>query len=93
MKIVTGNRLEDGAVVYLRDDDVWSPYICEAVQFSKEDGVVVLAAAQKRVSEIADAYLIDVNAEGAPAGREALRETIRKCGPTIRPDLGYQAGV
>ena len=33
----------------------------------------------------------EFEATDAPAGRAKLRETIRKSGPTVRADLGYQA--
>ncbi len=93
MKAVTGNRLGDGAVVYLGDDDRWTTDLAAAARFEGDDAKSVLAAAQARVKEITDAYLIEVDGAGAPAGREALRETIRKSGPTVRLDLGYQAGA
>lgn len=90
MKAVTGNRLDDGAVVYLDDRDEWISDLSRAARFEDDDSRAVLAAAQSRVTEIAGAYLIDVN-EAGPAGREALRETIRQSGPTVREDLSYQA--
>ena len=93
MKAVTGNRLSDGVVVYLADDDRWTSDLTAAARFEDDDAKDVLAAAQSRVKEITDAYLIDITEENAPAGREALRETIRKAGPTVRLDLGYQAGA
>ena len=91
MKAVTGNRLDDGAVVYLGDDDRWTTDLTAAARFESDDAKSVLAAAQARVTEITDAYLIEVDEAGAPAGRETLRETIRKSGPSVRLDLGYQA--
>ena len=91
MKAVTGNRLSDGAVVYLADDDRWITGLSAAARFEDDDAKNVLAAALGRVKEITDAYLIDVTEENAPSGRETLRETIRKSGPTVRVDLGYQA--
>lgn len=93
MKAVTGNRLADGAVVYLNDNDQWTVRLAHAARFDNNDASAVLTAAQLRKAEIADAYLIEIGEEGAPAGREALRETIRKSGPTVRLDLGYQAGA
>ena len=90
MKAITGNRLSDGAVVYLRDDDQWTSHIAEAARFAGDDAAPALAAAQTRIKEIADAYLIDVDENGAPSGRASLRETIRTAGPTVRTDLGYQ---
>ena len=92
MKAVTGNRLCDGAVVYLKDDDQWTVHIAEAAPFQNDDGEAVLKAAQTRVGEITEAYLIDIADDGAPSGRQALRETIRTAGPTVRVDLGVQAG-
>ena len=93
MKAVTGNRLSDGAVVYLGDNDRWITDLSAAARFEDDDAKGVLAAAQTRVKEISDAYLIDIDEAGAPEGRETLRETIRKSGPTVRVDLGYQAGA
>ncbi len=92
MKAVTGNRLSDGAVVYLTNEDQWTEKFANAARFVTEDGPDVLAAAQTRSAEIADVYLIDIDEEGALSGRAVVRETIRTLGPSVRPDLGYQAG-
>jgi len=93
MKAITGNRLSDGAVIYLDDNDQWTSRLGEAAQFQNKDSVAVLEAVQSRTIELADVYLIEVGSAGAPAGRQALRETIRQSGPTIRSDLGYQAEI
>lgn len=90
MKAVTGNRLADGRVVYLAPDNYWAEHIAVAARFSDDEAPDVLAAAQARVTEVADAYLIDIE-DGVAAGRERLRETIRSAGPTVRRDLGNQA--
>jgi len=90
MKAVTGNRLDDGRVVYLAPNDTWTEHLGCAAQFSDEDAADVLAAAKTRVTEIAEAYLIEVDGKAA-AGREALRETIRSAGPTVRRDLCKEA--
>ena len=91
MKIITGNRLNDGAVVYLDADGQWTADIAVAAKFEKADADQALDAAKGRTREMADVYLVDVDEAGALAGRERLRETIRKLGPTVREDLGYQA--
>ncbi len=91
MKAITANRLEDGVVVYLGADDGWTSDLAKAARFEDEDAKAALAGAEARAGEIAGAYLIEVSDAGAPAGRETLRETIRKDGPTVRLDLGYQA--
>jgi hypothetical protein len=90
MKAVTGNRLSDGRVVYLSPNDTWTERLACAQFFADDDVEPVLAAAKSRIAEITGAYLIEASEEGA-AGREALRETIRSKGPTVRPDLGKQA--
>lgn len=91
MKAVTGNRLKDGVVVFLTDEDQWSEDIAVAARFADDDAGDVLAAAQRRTAELADAYLIDIDDDGAPSGRATIRETIRTLGPSVRADLGYQA--
>jgi len=90
MKAVTGNRLSDGAVVYLADDDRWTHLLACAAWFADDDADAVLDAARQRRSEITDAYLIDDDGKGVLSPRIALRENIRASGPTVRPDLGNQ---
>ena len=93
MKAITANRLGDGAVVYLTEDQSWTSDLAKAARFDNDAAKAALENAEARATEIAGAYLFEVSDAGAPAGREALRETIRKDGPTVRLDLGYQAGA
>lgn len=90
MKAITGNRLADGAVVYLAHDNSWTERLRDAAAFADDHAEPALAAARARVREIAGVYLIEIE-DGRAAGREALRETIRAAGPTVRRDLGRQA--
>lgn len=88
-KIVTANRLTDGLVVYLGYAG-WTPDIHLARRAGNEAAIEALTAdAEKSVAEndVADIWLIDF--DGARAVRR--REHIRASGPTVRPDLGYQA--
>lgn len=87
MKAVTANLLADGAVVYLSSDNQWTADLRAARRILPAEADSALAAARARRTEIASAYLIDIAETGAPAGREALRETIRSRGPTVRADL------
>ena len=91
MNIITANRLNDGAVVYLDANGAWTSEITAAARFEKGDDAAALEQAQTRVGEYADIYLMEVDGAGAPAGRATVRETIRQNGPTVRRDLGYQA--
>lgn len=90
MKAITGNHLADGRVVYLAEDGSWADHINAARSFDDQEADTALQEANARTTEITDAYLIEVE-DGAPAGREALRERIRSAGPTVRRDLGKQA--
>ncbi|MEO1014702.1 MAG: DUF2849 domain-containing protein [Pseudomonadota bacterium] len=91
MKAVTANLLTDGRVVYLRADGEFVDRLEDATRFEAEAAKSALEGALARKTEFAGAYLIDVTEDGAPAGREAWKESIRNAGPTVRPDLGKQA--
>lgn len=90
MKAVTANRLSDGAVVWLARDGSLTGRFEAAALYTDEDAAAALAQVAAQTTLVASAYLIDADAAG-PAGREALRETIRRHGPTVRRDLGKQA--
>ena len=93
MKAVTGNKLETGHPVYRKADGGWSEKIEDAELFDDDEAAedaLLLARAQETV--VVSAYLINVEAAGTPAAREAVRENIRAHGPTVRNDLGRQAG-
>jgi hypothetical protein len=92
--VVTANRLEDGAVVYLAEGDAWSEWIDGGrLAATKEEGAALLAAAETAVAElkVVAPYLIDVVAEGDTLRAVRFREHIRASGPPVRPDLGKQA--
>lgn len=93
MKAVTANLLEDGRVVYLGADDQLVPRLADAALFEGEDADAALARVVARHTEVATVYLIDVALSGTAAGREAIKEAIRNTGPTVRRDLGKQAGA
>lgn len=93
MKSITANRLVDGIVVYWTVDLGWSPRLSEAACFSNSDAEAALAEASRDIRHIAEPYLIERADDGGLAGRDALRETLRTRGPSVRPDLGYQAAL
>ncbi|MFZ5618873.1 MAG: DUF2849 domain-containing protein [Pseudomonadota bacterium] len=90
MKAITANRLSDGVVLYVGPDGALVERFEDAVLFDDDAAKAALSTTLARATVIASAYLIDADAAG-PVGREALRETIRKNGPTVRRDLGKQA--
>lgn len=91
-KAITGNDLNYGRVVYLDADNQWTQDLKDAAIFPADEAEAVLEAAQARVREITEVYVIDVEQDAVPTGRAALREEIRSAGPTVREDLGKQAG-
>jgi len=96
LQAITANRLTDGQVVYLRDDDRWSERIQEAIVADSDDlAKTLLELAKRAVTQrlIVDPYLFAVSVEDGrivPLGR---REQIRAAGPSVRTDLGYQAAA
>lgn len=90
MKAVTANRLTDGAVIWLGRDGALAERFEGAVLYTDEEAPAALAGLAAQATLVANAYLIEADGSG-PAGREALREGIRRNGPTVRPDLGKQA--
>ncbi len=83
-KILTGNRLETGEIVWWAGND-WSPRIADAVAVDG-DGAALLArlVAEERIN---DPTLID--ADETPAGYvpRSTRERVRASGPSVRADL------
>ena len=94
LEIVTANRLAeiDHAPVGERG---WSTHIGEAaVAGSEAAAAALLELGQRAVSarEVVDPYLIEVIEEEGGLRPARRRERIRSAGPTVRADLGYQAG-
>ena len=90
MKAVTANLLADGAVVWLARDGSLTDRFESVALYTDDEAAAALARVAAQTAVVANAYLIDADAAG-PSGREALRETIRRNGPTVRRDLGKQA--
>ncbi len=90
-KLVTAWDARTGRTVYRGPDGGWLPQPAGAAVLTGDAAEAALAAAQADEAVILDPYFMEATAEGAIAGREALRETIRTRGPTTRPDLGKQA--
>src|SRR5579885_671413 len=94
LKIAIANRLRDGRVVYLGSDG-WATEI-GAAEIAASDAAAEALQARARQSigqcEIVDPYLIEVVERDGVLSPVDWRERIRTLGPTVRPDLGYQAG-
>ncbi len=85
LRILTANRLEDGAVVYLAASGEWTREIDGAGAAADEESAARLVATGQTAAEravVVGPYLIDV--EEVPYGLRpvSLKECIRAAGPS-----------
>jgi hypothetical protein len=96
LQAITANRLTDGQVVYLREDDRWSERIQDAVVADSDELAKTLLELAKRAVAgrlIVDPYLFAVSVDDGKIRPLGRREEIRAAGPSVRTDLGYQAAA
>lgn len=87
MKLLTANRLNDGAVVWLTASGDWSASLSAAARLDAEEAAAALETAQAQPRLLVGPYLIEIDAAGEVERRERLRETIRGGGPTVGHSL------
>ncbi|MFH1804084.1 MAG: DUF2849 domain-containing protein [Pseudomonadota bacterium] len=95
LQIVTANRLDDGLVVFMTADYGWSDDIHQAVLAEDQahaDDLLARASTRDQDIIIVGPYLIEVEANEAGIVPTKYREVLRTKGPSVRQDLGYQAG-
>lgn len=95
-QVISANRLGDGLVVYMTDSGGWSERIADAQAVTgKEAGETAVAAAHaaEEARIVVDPYLVYIDESGGERRPTQYRELIRAKGPTVRPDLGKQAGL
>jgi hypothetical protein len=92
-QVLTANRLKIGEVVYWNKDG-WVPRFDQAQILSDAEGETALKGAADWVlkCEVVTPYLFEVRDRGGHSVPVKVREAIRAAGPTVRPDLGKQAG-
>lgn len=85
-KIVSSNRLRDGAVVYFGSDDSWVEPIDAAKIFACDvEAAKALERAQKDVAQnlVIDPFLVALVASEPGRRAATLRDNIRARGPTV----------
>ena len=92
MKALTAHDVRTGAVVYLTASGAWSTRASDAAHFAVGEDDVALKRAEAAESVVTHAYLVPLDAAGAPIARERVRETIRARGPTVHPQFAKHAG-
>jgi hypothetical protein len=92
---LTANRLVDGDVVFLTRSGEWSLLVDDAALALETEAAKALEL-RGREAEAANivtgAYLFDAERRGGRVRPLHIRERIRTLGPTVRLDLGKQAG-
>jgi hypothetical protein len=86
MKVLTANRLSDGAVVYLANHGGWTRDFADAARLDPDAAAGALAQAQAQPRVLVGAYLVELDGE-AVERRERLREAIRAKGPSVGHSL------
>ncbi|OYW13666.1 MAG: hypothetical protein B7Y82_13445 [Sphingomonadales bacterium 32-65-25] len=83
-RLLTGNRLETGDVLWWAGSD-WSLHIRDAVAVD-DDGEALIArlAPQERINDL---VLIDVDPTPDGWRPRSTRERVRAVGPSVRPDF------
>ena len=85
MKIITGNDLKTGAVIWW-DGRGWSIHVEDAVDVG-EHGEQILAV-EDAACRVNGGYVIEAELDDAGQVRPAhSKDRIRALGPTVRPDL------
>lgn len=84
MKILTGNDLKSGAVVWWGGAE-WSLHVEDAVDVGDQaDTILAREEAARRVNA---AYAIDATRDEQGVRPAHIKDRIRALGPTVRPDL------
>jgi Protein of unknown function (DUF2849) len=83
-RILTGNRLETGDVLWWNGSD-WSLHLKDAVAIGDEgEALLAQLIAAERIN---DPALIDVTGEPGQWLPTTTRERVRAVGPSVRPDF------
>jgi hypothetical protein len=85
VKIITGNDLKTGAVIWWTGQD-WSLHVEDAADVG-DHGEQILAV-EDAACRVNGGYVIDAEREADGKVRPAhIKDRIRALGPTVRPDL------
>lgn len=84
MKILTGNDLKSGAVIWW-DGENWSIYVDCAADVG-EHGHEILAR-EEALRRVNVPYIIEAERTAAGVRPAHIKDRVRAVGPTVRPDL------
>jgi hypothetical protein len=94
-QVLTANRLRDGDVVYWREGAWIETFVTAQVFDAKDaaDAALVRAGADVKARLVVAPYLFPVKIVDGKLRATEEREIVRSEGPSVRRDLGKQAGV
>ena len=95
LQIFNANDILSGRVVYLTKDGDWSEKIADAVTFETSEDearLKLVAEAGFEARKLVDVLPIEVSVENGAIRPVVYRERVRAQGPSVRTDLGKQAG-
>lgn len=84
MKILTGNDLKSGDVIWWAGDG-WSRQVAEAADIGDKGDD--LARTEEAALRVIGAYVIDATISEDGPRPAHIKDRIRALGPTVRPDL------
>ena len=84
MKILTGNDLASGDVIWWAGDG-WSRQVGDAADVGTQGDD--LARAEEAALRVVGAYVIDATIDADGVRPAHIKDRIRALGPTVRPDL------
>jgi hypothetical protein len=84
LKILTGNDLKSGAVVWW-DGTNWSLHVNDAVDVG--DAAAEILAREEAARRVNASYAIDAARDEHGVRPAHIKERVRAVGPTVRPDL------
>jgi hypothetical protein len=93
-QVLTANRLKIGEVVYWDGGRGWVSELDQAQVLAPDQAEAALKGAADWVlrGDVVAPYLFDVRVDAGRTIPVKVREAIRAAGPTVRTDLGKQAG-
>lgn len=84
MKILTGNDLKSGAVIWW-DGQGWSLHVNDATDVADQGANLI--AREEAAQNVFAAYVIDGEKTADGVRPAHIKDRIRALGPTVRPDL------
>ena len=90
LRVFTANRVTDGVVVYLDENDHWTEFLGRVFVIADDNALAQKTAAAESAAAAAvvvDPYAIEVTGVGGEIRPVRYRERIRAFGPPVHPQF------